>query len=187
MLSGRLRAAFFNRTRRFVAAISLEEKFCTFAAAQAAHRISIPSQSFLPPVSKYRRKSLQAANLLFESLILEFEILNLKFSTPIRSPSSFRSTSLPGWQCSSSAPLRRPATVVRNRRRVANRRHANTGVIDSANRRFTTTARTFHAHFSLLHAGFHRFFGCFIRRLLRREWSALARSAKSARARRRLG
>src|SRR5207247_11197971 len=30
MLSGRLRAAFFNRTGRFVAAISLEEKFCTF-------------------------------------------------------------------------------------------------------------------------------------------------------------
>src|SRR5205823_3238052 len=51
MLSGRLRAAFFNRTGRFVAAISLEEKFCAFAAAQAAHRISIPSQSFLPPVS----------------------------------------------------------------------------------------------------------------------------------------
>src|SRR5262249_18699830 len=41
MLSGRLRAALFNRTRRFVAAISLEEKFCTFAATQAAHRISI--------------------------------------------------------------------------------------------------------------------------------------------------
>src|SRR5262249_44398589 len=44
MLSGRLSAALFNRTGRFVTAISLEEKFCAFAAAQAAHRISIPSQ-----------------------------------------------------------------------------------------------------------------------------------------------
>src|ERR1043166_2848565 len=51
MLSRRLGPAFLDRTRRLVTAISLEEKFCTFAAAQAAHRISIPSQSFLPPVS----------------------------------------------------------------------------------------------------------------------------------------
>ena len=50
MLSGRLSAALFNRTGRFVATVSLEEKFCTFAAAQTAHRVSIPSQSFLPPV-----------------------------------------------------------------------------------------------------------------------------------------
>jgi len=35
-----------------------------------------------------------------------------------------------------SAALRRPASVMRNRRRVANRRHANTGVIDRADRRF---------------------------------------------------
>src|SRR5437762_4584978 len=95
MLSGRLRAAFFNRTGRFVAAISLEEKFCAFAAAQAAHRISIPSQSFLPPVSNTDGKvyRLRIRSLNLESLILEFEILNLQF--PIRSPSSFRSTSLP--------------------------------------------------------------------------------------------
>src|SRR6267378_7898730 len=45
MLSGWLSATLFNRTGRFVTAISLEEEFCTFAAAQAAHRISIPSQS----------------------------------------------------------------------------------------------------------------------------------------------
>jgi len=50
MLSGRLSAALFNRTGRFVATVALEEKFCTFAATQTAHRISIPSQSFLPPV-----------------------------------------------------------------------------------------------------------------------------------------
>src|SRR5256885_262282 len=81
MLSGRLRAAFFNRTGRFVAAISLEEKFCPFAAAQAAHRISIPSQSFLPPVSNTDGKvyRLRIHSLDLESLILEFEILNLQF------------------------------------------------------------------------------------------------------------
>jgi hypothetical protein len=50
VLSRRLCAALFNRTRWFVATVALEEKFCAFAAAQAAHRISIPSQSFLPPV-----------------------------------------------------------------------------------------------------------------------------------------
>jgi hypothetical protein len=50
MLSRRLSTPLFDGTRRLVTAISLEEKFCTFAAAQAAHRISIPSQSFLPPV-----------------------------------------------------------------------------------------------------------------------------------------
>src|SRR5215471_12833092 len=50
MLSRRLCTALFDGTRRLVTAISLEKKFCTFAAAQAAHRISIPSQSFLPPV-----------------------------------------------------------------------------------------------------------------------------------------
>src|SRR3989442_1176103 len=41
-----------------------------------------------------------------------------------------------------SAALRRPASIVRNRRRVANRRHANTRVIDRSNRRFASTART---------------------------------------------
>src|SRR5260370_24745530 len=50
MLSGRLRATLFTRTRGFVATCTLEEKFCSFAAAQPAHRIPIPSQSFLPPV-----------------------------------------------------------------------------------------------------------------------------------------
>src|SRR5260370_33059498 len=50
MLSGRLSSALLNRTGRIVAPVSLEQKFCSFAAAQTAHRISIPSQSFLPPV-----------------------------------------------------------------------------------------------------------------------------------------
>src|ERR1041384_8718219 len=83
MLSGRLRAAFLNRTGRFLAAISLEEKFCTFAAAQAAPRFSIPSQSFLPPVSNTDGKVYRPRS----------GILNSQF--PIRGPSSFRSTSLP--------------------------------------------------------------------------------------------
>src|ERR1041384_2735797 len=95
MLPGRLCAALLNRTRWLVTAISLEEKFCTFAAAQAAHRISIPSQSFLPPVSntdgKVYRLRIYCLNL--ESLILEFEILNSQ--TRIRGPTSFRATLLP--------------------------------------------------------------------------------------------
>jgi hypothetical protein len=52
VLSGWLRAALFNRTRGLVASITLKKKLCTFAAAQTAHRISIPSQLFLPPVFK---------------------------------------------------------------------------------------------------------------------------------------
>src|SRR5207249_3966944 len=52
MLSGRLCTALFNRTRWLVASITLEKKFCTFAATQTAHRISIPSQLFMPPVCK---------------------------------------------------------------------------------------------------------------------------------------
>ena len=59
MLSGRLCPALFNRTRWLVASITLEKKLCTFAAAQTAHRISIPSQLFLAS-SLLSRKSLQA-------------------------------------------------------------------------------------------------------------------------------
>src|SRR5260370_4582518 len=50
VLSGRLRASFFNRAGGFITTVALKEKLCTFAAAQTAHRISIPSHSFLPPV-----------------------------------------------------------------------------------------------------------------------------------------
>ena len=86
MLSGRLSAALFNRTGRFVTAISLEEEFCAFAAAQAAHRISIPSQSFLPPV------------LLTDGKVyrphIHFEFPNSNFEINW-SPSSFRSIAFP--------------------------------------------------------------------------------------------
>ena len=46
MLSRRLRAALLNWTGRLVTSITLQKKFCTFAATQTAHRISIPSQLF---------------------------------------------------------------------------------------------------------------------------------------------
>jgi hypothetical protein len=46
MLSGWLRSTLFNRTRRLVTPITFKKKLCTFTAAQAAHRISIPSQLF---------------------------------------------------------------------------------------------------------------------------------------------
>src|SRR5437868_15131599 len=83
---------------------------------------------------------------------------------------------------SNSTSLRRPAPVVRDRRRIANRNHANARVVDCANRRLAATARTFHAHLGLLHARFHRLLSCFVRRLLSGERSALARTAKAARA-----
>jgi hypothetical protein len=43
VLSRRVRAPFFDRTGRFKTAIALQKKLSTFAAAQAAHRISISS------------------------------------------------------------------------------------------------------------------------------------------------
>jgi hypothetical protein len=46
VLSRRLSSTLFNRAGRLVTAVALEEKFCTFTAAQTAHRISIPSQAF---------------------------------------------------------------------------------------------------------------------------------------------
>src|SRR5690606_6855923 len=48
VLSRRIGSAFFDRTRRLEAAIALKKKFCTFAAAKPAHRISISSHN-LPP------------------------------------------------------------------------------------------------------------------------------------------
>ena len=75
---------------------------------------------------------------------------------------------------------------MRNRRRVANRGHANSCVVDGTNCRFATTARSLYAHFALLHAGLHGFARSLIGRLLRRERSAFARSAETTRARGRL-
>src|SRR5690349_20285759 len=73
---------------------------------------------------------------------------------------------------------------MRNRRRVTNRGHANSSIVDGANRRLATTTRPLYAHFALLHPRFHRFARGFICGLLRCERSAFARSAETTRARR---
>ena len=46
VLSGRLRAALLNRARRLETAVALQKQFRTFAAAQTAHRTTIPSHFF---------------------------------------------------------------------------------------------------------------------------------------------
>lgn len=69
-----------------------------------------------------------------------------------------------------------------NRRRVANCRDPNTSVIDRSNRRFSAAARTFDAHFALLHPGFHRPASSFKGGLLRGKWRPFARTAKAPRA-----
>src|SRR5207249_5506313 len=63
---------------------------------------------------------------------------------------------------------------------------SNAGVINRTDRRLAAAARTLHANFALLHAGFHGLLSGFVGGLLRSERSALARTPKSARARRRL-
>src|SRR5436309_10063656 len=85
-----------------------------------------------------------------------------------------------------SSSFRRTAAVVRNRRRVADDRHADARVVDRANRGFASTTGTFDAHFALLHSGLLRLLRSFPRRLLCGERSAFARATKTACARRRL-
>jgi hypothetical protein len=63
---------------------------------------------------------------------------------------------------------------VRNRRDVANRHHADAGVVNRADCRFASAARTFNAHFALSHSGFHRFASGFAGGLLRGERCACA-------------
>ena len=75
---------------------------------------------------------------------------------------------------------------MRDRRRVANGHHPDARIRDRADRRLTSTTRTLHTHFALVHAGFVRLLGRFISRLLRRERRPLARATKTARTRRRL-
>ena len=75
---------------------------------------------------------------------------------------------------------------MRNRRRVANRGHADARIVDGANRRLAATAGSFDPNFTLLHAGFSRAPGSFKSCLLRGEWRPFARAAKTARAGRRL-
>src|SRR5215212_1912537 len=61
VLSGRLRAALLNRARRLEAAVALQKQFRAFAAAQTAHRTTIPSHSCFASGLNVRRKSLQSA------------------------------------------------------------------------------------------------------------------------------
>ena len=57
---------------------------------------------------------------------------------------------------------------------VADGRHANTGVINRADRRLSTAARAFNAHFALLHAGFRSPLRRLVGRLLCSERSPFA-------------
>src|ERR1044072_8069210 len=50
VLPRRLRAALLNRARRLETAVALQKQLRAFAAAQTAHRTTIPSHSILPPV-----------------------------------------------------------------------------------------------------------------------------------------
>ena len=75
---------------------------------------------------------------------------------------------------------------MRNGRRIANRHHSNACIRNRPDGRFTTTTRTLHAHFALVHTSFVGLLRRFVSRLLRGEGSSLARAAKAARARRRL-
>src|SRR5918912_3581427 len=81
-----------------------------------------------------------------------------------------------------SSSLRRTAAVVRNRRRVTNRRHTDARVVDGADCGLASAARPFNAHFALLHPGLLRFLRGLPRRLLRGERSAFTRAAKTPRA-----
>ncbi len=63
---------------------------------------------------------------------------------------------------------------MRNRRDIADCRHANTGIINGADGRFATAARPLDAHFALLHARFRGPLSRLIGRLLRSERRALA-------------
>jgi hypothetical protein len=75
MLSGWLGSTLFNRTRRLVTPITFKKKLCTFTAAQAAHRISIPSQLFSAS-SLFDGK---VYRLRLWNLTIESQILDLKF------------------------------------------------------------------------------------------------------------
>ena len=87
---------------------------------------------------------------------------------------------------SNTPSFRRSATVVRNRRNIADCHHSDSRVMDRSDCRFATATGTFDANFALRHSGFQRFAGGFRSGLLRGKRSAFARASESARARRRL-
>ena len=75
---------------------------------------------------------------------------------------------------------------MRDRRRIADRRHANSCLSNRSDCRLTSPTRTFHADLDFSHPGFGRLASCFARRLLSSEGSSLTRSAEPARSGRRL-
>src|SRR5712692_4531769 len=82
---------------------------------------------------------------------------------------------------SDSSPLWRPATVVGNRRNIADRPHLESGGAQSTDGRFASRPRTGHAYVHAAHAMIARLVGGVHRCLLCRERSAFARSAEAER------
>src|SRR5690348_10262501 len=81
-----------------------------------------------------------------------------------------------------SSPLRRPASVVRNRRNVADHAHFDSSGCKSADRRFTPRSRTADANIDGAHAMIARLIGRIHRRLLRGERSPFSGTAEAERA-----
>src|SRR5438270_62513 len=81
------------------------------------------------------------------------------------------------------ASLRRPATVVRDRRHVGDAGDLQTAVVERAHRGLASRPRSADAHLDVLHAVLLRGDTGLLRRHLRGERCALARAAKAAAAR----
>src|ERR1700746_2436469 len=96
---------------------------------------------------------------------------------------SFRRPKLETGNFLYAAPLLRPASVVRNRRKVFDRADFNPGSCQRADRRFATRSRTTDPHIHRAHTMIARHVGSVGRGLLRSEWRSLARSAEAERAR----
>lgn len=89
-------------------------------------------------------------------------------------------------ELSNSSPLRRSAPIVRDRRCVANRRNADTGLVDRPNRRFSSSAGPLDADLYLAHPCIKRLPGSLGGRLLCGERRPFSRTPETASARRRL-
>ena len=128
----------------------------------------------LPLLYHFVRKSLQGTSFPFFLSINQIELI-------------LDQSKIQNLKCSDASALRRSASVVRDRRRVADRSHANARLCDRTDRRLAASARSFHTNFHFTHPGFSCFPGRFAGGLLSRERSSLSRPAKSASSRRRLG
>src|SRR6188768_3590215 len=82
---------------------------------------------------------------------------------------------------SNSASFWRPASVVRNRRGVANRPDLNAGGLQGTNCGVASRPRALYIHFKRPHAHFTRAIGCRDSGLLRCERSSFARSFEAER------